>query len=361
MIKVVSVGDIMPGGLLHGTDKRCVSEELQSLLNEGDVRVGTLECSIGNEPDFVEEKMSRYGDVIYAQDDDLKRLVEMNINIVSLANNHFFDLKTSGAQHTIEMLDRLSILHCGAGNNIKEAQKPSVLSIGGKRIAFLAFCDYHKYMGWIPFATEDDAGVNPMYDDYVIDEIKKNKKEYDYVVVLPHWGREHTFETTIWCYQMAKRMVKAGADLILGSHPHRVQPVINWRNKSIVYSMGNFLFPERLIAPPLRSTFYPSEWIDITKLPATDRYPAVEAVTYKKWKPLAKFGMVVLSSIEGNKTTSQYYISHLEDDNTLVIKSDYEIDKGLKKYSFWLNYLPYDIIIRIRNKFDSLISKLKRK
>ena len=100
MIKIIGVGDIMPGGLLHGSKSPFISDKVMAYLALGDIRVGTLECAIGNSPDFIEEKMNKYGDVIYAPDEDLKRLKEMNINLVSLANNHFFDLKASGAFHT---------------------------------------------------------------------------------------------------------------------------------------------------------------------------------------------------------------------------------------------------------------------
>ena len=89
-IKIVAVGDIMPGGILNGTTKDYVSQEVKDIFEKADVRVGTLETAIGNEPSYNVEKMNRYGDVIYAEDDDAKRLVELNINVVSLANNHFF-------------------------------------------------------------------------------------------------------------------------------------------------------------------------------------------------------------------------------------------------------------------------------
>jgi len=353
MIKIIGVGDIMPGGLLHGSNSPFISDKVMAYLNQGDIRVGTLECAIGNSPDFIEEKMKRYGDVIYAPDEDLKRLKEMNINLVSLANNHFFDLKESGAFHTIEMLDAMGIAHCGAGKNLQEAQKPVVVNINGKTIAFLAFCDYHKYMGYIPIATDTTSGVNPMYDDYALEQVASAKQKYDYVVVIPHWGKEHRFDPLVWCYEMANKMLKAGADLILGGHTHRVQTVVNKKGKSIVYSMGNFCFPSRLIAPPLRATYYPKETISIKDLPITDRYPVVDTVTYKVWKPLAKYGMVVCASVDGNQTHTDYLLTYLSDDNFIDFtnqKNDVVVTKNLRKSHFILKYLPYPLYVRIRDK-----------
>ena len=154
MIQIIGVGDIMPGGLLNDKDGIYANEEVLNLLFQGDVRCGTLECALGNEPTYDEAKIAKkendiYGNVIYAKDADIRRLKELHIDIVSLANNHFFDLGEEGAWHTIELLDREGILHCGAGRNLKEAGAPVVVEIKGKKVAFLGFCDTeykHVYM-----------------------------------------------------------------------------------------------------------------------------------------------------------------------------------------------------------------------
>ena len=101
----------MPGGRLAGNPISCANEDIMNLLLQGDVRCGTLECALGNEPIYAKEKMIDRGDgiysnVIYAKDADLRRLKELNIDVVSLANNHFFDLGEAGASHTIELLDK---------------------------------------------------------------------------------------------------------------------------------------------------------------------------------------------------------------------------------------------------------------
>lgn len=361
MIKVISVGDIMPGGILHGTKCEYLSEEVKELLGEGSIRVGNFECGVGNEPHFVEEKMARDADIVYVEDDDMRRLVEMNIDLVSLANNHFFDLSAEGAAHAIEMLDTMGILHCGAGRNIEEAQRPAVCTVDGKRIAFVAFCD--PTMGWIPVADKEKAGVNPLDERYSVEEIKQYKSQYDYVVAMVHWGKEHTYDVTGRVYQFAQILKKAGADLILGGHSHRVQPMVNYRNQSIVYSMGNFLFPDRLIAPPLRVTYYPKEEIDITKLPTTNRWPEVTEVTLKKWKPLANNGMIVTSTFDGNKVKSSYVFTSINEKGFVSVnKSIGNVRRLLDRKSFVLKYIPYiqylrirELIVRLQKKFHLLL------
>ena len=345
MIRIVAVGDIMPGGILASVNVKFVSQGVLDFLQEADIRVGTLETAIGNEPNFNEEKMKRLGDVVYARDEDLNKLKQLSFDIVSVANNHFFDLGLDGARHTIQLLDELGIKHIGAGNNIQEASAPVVMVVHDKKIAFLAFCDKER-MGWCPWATETEPGINPMYDDYVVSEIKKYKKQNDYVVVMPHWGREHTWVTTTRVYKIAKKMIKAGADLIFGSHPHRVQSVVNYKNASVAYSMGNFLFPDRLIVKP-RSTFYPEEPIDFSSLPVTDGYPYVESLTYKKWKPLARIGMIVRSELENNKASSSYQLTIEKEDGIVSLYNENRIISILNKRRCMLKYTPYPIVVFI--------------
>ena len=357
MIKIVAVGDMMPGGILAGVNANYVSQDVLDCLQDADIRVGTLETAIGNVPNFNEEKMKRLGDVIYAKDEDLNKIKQLSFDIVSLANNHFFDLGLDGARHTIQLLDDLGISHIGAGENIQEASAPVVKVIHDKKVAFLAFCDKER-MGWCPWATETEPGVNPMFDDdYVVAEIKKCKAQNDYVVVMPHWGREHTWVTTPRVYKMAKKMMMAGADLILGSHPHRVQPVVNYKKASVAYSMGNFLFPDRLIVKP-RSTYYPEEPIDFTTLPVTDAYPKVECVTYKKWKPLARVGMMVHSVFEGQEVNSSFKLILEKENGYVSLLDEMKICSILNKRGRLLKYHFYPIVFFLEKYYSAFLRKL---
>lgn len=361
-MKIAAVGDIMPGGVLHGRKGLFVSDKVLAVLRDADIRVGTLETAVGNEPSFYEEKMVRKADVIYVKDDDLKRLTELDINVVSLANNHFFDLGPEGAIHAIELLDSMGIKHCGAGRNLEEASKPVVFEKGGKSIAFLAFCDWRdETVGWCPFATETDPGVNPMYDDYVEEEIAKYKKRYDYVVVIPHWGKEHTFVTTKEVYVLANKMIQAGADMVFGGHTHRIQPVVKKKKSVVAYSMGNFFFPDRLIIKP-RSTYYTDSPLDLNSLPVTKGFPFVERVTLKLWHPLARIGEIVTVCVERDvDIVATNHVKLSARNNTLEISSLslwIQIIMGWQK--MWLAFLPYSHYAVFFAKVKSWAKKIMR-
>jgi poly-gamma-glutamate synthesis protein (capsule biosynthesis protein) len=343
MINIIGVGDIMPGGILSGKTDGYLSTDLITVMKGADIRVGTLETAVGDTPTFYHEKMSRDADVIYVKDKDLSKLKDLDINIVSLANNHFFDLGIDGAKHTIEMLDSMGIKHVGAGNNIEEASKAVIENINGETVAFLGFCDYEeRHVGWCPYATHDKPGVNPMYKSHVTAEIRKYKSMCDYVVVLPHWGKEHTYTTTLHVHKAAKAMIKAGADLILGSHPHRVQPVVNFKRAAVAYSLGNFLFPNRLLVPP-RSTYYSETEVDIKSLPSTNSYPIVEELTYKRWKPLAMIGMIAKATLTKGGSKSEYQLTIMEESGNLSIHNDKKIDNILFRRGLLIKYTPYSI------------------
>lgn len=362
MITIIGVGDIMPGGLLSDSTRSCANKEVLDLLSKADIRCGTFECAFGNEPTYDEEKVSDRGNVIYAKDADVRRLKELRMDVVSLANNHFFDLGENGALHTIELLDKEGVLHCGAGRNLEEAGAPVVMEIKGMKVAFLAFCDTdYNHVFKCTYATESSPGINPMQKDYVVEEIKKCVALYKHVVVLAHWGSEHTFCPNISTAKMAKLMLDAGACLVLGSHPHRVQPVVNSAKGSVIYSMGNFLFPERLIAPP-KITYYPTEPIDYSTLPVTENYPIVKQVTFKTLPFLARVGMIVTSEIDDHSVKSSYVFSYLNKDNCLELldeKRSKKLKRTINRVKTHMNRSYYQYYFKCSRYKESFLSKVR--
>ena len=201
-----------------------------------------------------------------------------------------------------------------------------------------------------------------MIEDYVVNEITTNANLYDYVVVLAHWGTENTFFPNISSYKMAKQMLKAGACLVLGSHPHRVQPMFNVRNGSVVFSMGNFLFPERLIAPP-KVTYYPEGPIDYSSLPVTNKYPLVNTITLKTLPYLARVGMIVNTCINGSKIISSYRYTCLDNDNCIQLLDEQrsnDLNGKLRKLEMPLKYNYYSFYKMYKRGFRSVKNKLKK-
>ena len=319
-IKIKIVGDVMPSGVLYGKEDLFVSDAVVENLKDADLRIANLECAVSpycDSPHFDPEKMSRLMDTVWCIDEDLDRIVKMGFEVVCLANNHLYDLDKDGLIYTIQQLDSLKILHCGAGLNLEEASKPAVITIGDKTIAILSFCDYREEtVGYVPFATEDTPGLNPLYPmSYSCSEVKKYKELYDYVLVVPHWGVEHTWVATSAVIKDAKMLIDSGADAILGGHPHRIQTPFYYKKKPVFPSLGNFFFPDRYLNKP-RPTWYPAKGTDTSTYPRLYGYPWVEEPTIKVWPEKGRVEMISTLCV-GDKITMSYDYVYLNSDNYL--------------------------------------------
>ncbi len=166
-------------------------------------------------------------------------LLELNTVGVSLANNHMMDYGEYGLRSTVRVLDDIGIRHTGAGFDLDEALTPFTIDIGGMKVAFLSF-------GWdveeTRYAAEADAGCAPRDKDLIIRAVRDSKDKYERVVVCLHWGFEFNRYPMPYDIDLAHAVIDAGADLIIGNHPHCVQPYEEYHGKLIFYSLGNFYF-----------------------------------------------------------------------------------------------------------------------
>jgi len=158
------------------------------------------------------------------------------INVVTCANNHIFDYGREGIVETMSALDSAGIMRVGIGKTIAEARTPKIISIKGKKIALLG------YAGWSFPATSKRPGVAPRSVDLVVEDVKKVRPTVDFVVVNFHWGEELALEPNKQQRYLAYRTIDAGADAIIGHHPHVLQGIELYKGKPIAYSLGNFIF-----------------------------------------------------------------------------------------------------------------------
>ena len=180
----------MPGGVLP-YQREYISSELQNYMQGFDFRIGTLEAAVGTNLPYDEIKMKGRQNIVFARDEDFFRVKEMGFDVVSLANNHIWDLGEEGLKNTIRLLEENNIKYCGAGLNIEEASKPAIIEKDGLRVAILAYCMYgNPWMGYVELAGTNKAGVNPLDIEKVVCDIRETKKKYDRVIVMPHWGKE---------------------------------------------------------------------------------------------------------------------------------------------------------------------------
>ncbi|HBC94428.1 MAG TPA: hypothetical protein DCZ10_16390 [Pelotomaculum sp.] len=148
-------------------------------------------------------------------------LLNGGIDIVNLANNHVWDYGTIGLQDTIAYLDTAGIEHVGAGESIDAAAAPAIIEVKGKRIGFLGF-----------YFNEGN----------VEEGVAALRQKSDVVVVNFHWGTERSNYPDGYQVALAHRAIDAGADLVIGHHPHVLQGMERYKGGVIAYSLGNFVF-----------------------------------------------------------------------------------------------------------------------
>lgn len=357
-MNILFCGDIMPGGVLPYQDNY-IAPDLMEYMKGFDFRIGTLEAAIGTGLPYDPVKMNARQNIVYARNEDFFRVKEMGFDVVSLANNHVWDLGEEGLKNTIKTLKENNIKYCGAGMNIEEASRPAVIVKDGKKIAILACCMYgNKYLGHVELAGVHKAGINPLDIDKVIADIKEAKQKYDKVIVLPHWGREYYYEPLPECITMAKQMIKAGADAVLGSHPHQIQPHIQIKGKPVCFSMGNFLFPDFYMFPP-RPIWYPESLDDIRGVKDFVGYPfSIEEPVRQVWDSVSRFGCIVSLSFDTKKTVGCIrYVNSSCDNVVSMTQLPNTMQKQLKKSTLLINNIFLRKLVLARRKVRLLLRR----
>lgn len=166
---------------------------------------------------------------------------ELGVDVVSLANNHALDFGREALTDSIATLDHAGIAHIGAGENLDQARAPVIREINGIRVGFLGATRVIPVADWA--ATRLGSGMLATYDPAVLlESVRALKEQCDYVIVYVHWGIERDERPQEYQRGLGKQYLDAGADLVVGSHPHVLQGIEYYNGKPIVYSLGNFLF-----------------------------------------------------------------------------------------------------------------------
>ncbi len=173
-----------------------------------------------------------------ARPGDLFALKAAGFDVLSLANNHAGDYGEDALRETLEALRLLDIAVCGAGMDEADARRPAVLSAADRKVAFLAYAEPI----WSVLAAGEGPGVAVLREDAVVADLAAAREWADIVVLSLHWGEEHRGQPRESDRALARRLVDAGADAVIGHHPHVLQGAEFYRGAPILYSLGNFVF-----------------------------------------------------------------------------------------------------------------------
>lgn len=216
-----------------GNIESLFGSELISFLKNADYRVFNLETPLTTS----ESPVKKLGPRLKACGTTINGYKGLNVDLVTLANNHIMDYGIEGLKSTISVLDTAGISYVGIGNSLKEAYQPYITQIDNKVVGFYG-CVEHEFS----VATEDTAGANPFdpYESY--DHIIQLKNNCDIVIVLYHGGKEHYRYPSPELMKRCRKFIQKGADLVICQHSHCIGCYEKYEAGVIVYGQGNFLF-----------------------------------------------------------------------------------------------------------------------
>ncbi|MBP2001321.1 poly-gamma-glutamate synthesis protein (capsule biosynthesis protein) [Paenibacillus shirakamiensis] len=181
--------------------------------------------------------------VFKSHPDALKAMKKAGVDVVNLANNHTLDQGTEGLLDTLSHLKANGISYAGAGKDSAEAYAPVYVERKGIKIAILGFSRVLPEMSWN--AKAGRPGIAGIYNEdlkLAVQSIQQARAKASIVIVVAHWGKERVTKADELQNSIAHAFVDAGADLVVGGHPHVLQGVEQYKGKWIAYSAGNFIF-----------------------------------------------------------------------------------------------------------------------
>ena len=168
-------------------------------------------------------------------------LNQIGIDVAGLANNHSLDYGQDALLDTIQVLNDAGIENTGAGNSMDEAARLVIKEVNGKKFGFLACSRVIPYSSWD--VRNAQPGLFTCYDPTeLVARTQSAKSQCDYLFVLIHWGIEQATKLEAYQTQIGQAVIDAGADAVIGAHPHILQGIEYHSGKPIFYSLGNFIF-----------------------------------------------------------------------------------------------------------------------
>lgn len=276
-ITLVATGDIRLDGpqgvLLKLMGPAALTRRVRPWLS-GDIVFGNLETAVTGRGEKAEKRWN-----IRCPAKNLDALSEAGYTVLNLANNHVMDYGRTGLEDTLDALNERGFLHMGAGKDLGAARRPVFVEAGGLKVGFLGLTSTVPDEMW---AKARKAGTAYSDFDRFPRWIREARKGCDVLVVSFHGGVEKADFPHEIQRAFGRAAVDAGADLVLGHHPHVLQPVELYKGKPILHSLGNFIF-----VSPTPST----RWSAIARIRlGREGVRRIEFVPVITWPPLRPAG-----------------------------------------------------------------------
>lgn len=321
-VTMLGVGDLM----LCMPDAKSYFEMVTPVLKSADVVVGQGEIV------FTSRGVPSYSEAMFPPSDPegMNALASAGFNVITFATNHIWDSGVPGVEDTLTGLRKLGIAVTGGGMTLDEARTPAIIERKGVRFGFLSYncigpkeswatsekpgCSYVRVLTHYEQQTVQ-PGIRPAVYTFaepsslkaMQDDIRKLKPQVDVVVACFHKGLVHTPITLLdYDRQIPHAAVDAGADLVLGTHPHILKGVEIYKGKVIFHSLCNFVTPNKILTTSGATSDVAKEWAikrkELFGFELDPEYP-----TYPFHRD-AKYSIVAKCTVEGGKISRVSYL-----------------------------------------------------
>lgn len=209
--------------------------QLAATLKTSEFAILNLECPLLPSGNLRDAKAP-----LAAPAKSVELLKELGVDVVTLANNHSLDRGEKGLKETVSLLDASGIQHCGSGVSAEDALQPLRAEVQGRRIAL--FSIYDDEAAPVPAKGSGPRIATTSANEAFVKVLSSFHDKVDLVIVMPHWGLEHSQAPTERQRLLAASWLDAGAHLIVGTGPHVVQPLEHPMGSSVAWSLGNLVF-----------------------------------------------------------------------------------------------------------------------
>lgn len=238
-VVIHAAGDVMLGGRWERQVARDgyfhPFERIAPELKKGDLTLVNLEAPLTSRGTEFLDKKYRFR----VRPTAAAALRQAGITTVALANNHSMDFGAEGLLDTLRYLSQAGIGHVGAGEDLAGARTARFYDIRGTTVAFLGYSLTLPQEFW---AGEKRPGTAPLFEKLVQEDIAAARRKASIVLVTVHWGEEGSTQLREYQPRLGRMMIDAGADAVIGHHPHILQGIEVYRRGIIFYSLGNFAF-----------------------------------------------------------------------------------------------------------------------
>lgn len=237
-MEVLVAGDFCPrnrvAALFDKGDYASVLGEVKPIIEQADYSIVNFECPVTNGG---EKPIEKCGPNLQCSEKGMEAVKWAGFNCVTLANNHFLDYGEPGVRNALNACQKNELDTVGGGMNLYEASQISYKIIDGKTLGIINCCE-HEFS----IATKYSAGSNPLNPIQQYYAIKEARKEADYVLLIVHGGHELWQLPSPRMVETYRFFVDAGADAVVNHHQHCFSGYEIYKDKPIIYGLGNFCF-----------------------------------------------------------------------------------------------------------------------